>query len=372
MNSKIARTILLSLAALIFISSAFAGDWQHLVFQAKTAIKTDGSLPATKLVDFWVNQDRYESRFTIYKPNVKGLRVYIVVDGVSWPAFKQYTLFAATSIKSIDMPDGTKLPFGFLNMQDSALASGGITVKAGMSGQFLKLYHHQPTISVRVIGQPGQPVGNVPNVNVDVKGGVINVVKVDYPRPAVVNFGKPGIVKVKQSGQGRQSLINAVNVRGGKLDACLAVKGLNQLVCKGRRYKMTTIIGGMITGTSKTDGPIKKIYASNGLDGKVTAGEDLSPNGIRKVIAVRGGNGAIITAGGTQATPTPIGTIGKIYINLKKNGQYTTLNNCKFYSYALPKVQLNKKHAVIANVTGCSVTTPNGTTAIDAAYPNLK
>ena len=372
MNSKIARTILLSLVTIILVSSASA-SWKEYRFQARSDIKTDGTPNPTKPVDFWVNQDQYESRFTIYKPNVNGLRVYITIDGLSWDAFRQYTLFAATAIKSINNPNGTKTPFGFLNMQDSALSSGGITVKAGMSGMFTKLYYHQPTISVRVIGQPGQPIGNVPNVNVDVKGGVINVVKVDYPRPAVANFGKPGIVKVKQSGKGGgQSLINAVNVRGGKLDACLAVKGINQLIVKGRRYKKTTIIGGMITGTSKTDGMIRKIYASNGLDATITAGEDLSPNGIRKVVAVRGGNGAKITAGGTSATATPIGTIGKIYINLKKNGQYTTLNNCKFYSYALSKVQLNKKHAVIANVTGCSVTTPNGTTNIDAACPNLK
>ena len=379
MNSKIARAILLSLIAVVLVSSALAGDWKHYTFQARTDIKTDGTFAATKLVDFWVNQKGYESRFTIYKQNVSGLRVYIVVDGVSWDAFKQYTLFAANAVKSIDMPDGTKVPFGGLDMTDAALASGGnITIKGAMSGMFTKLYYRQPTISVRVIGQPGQSVGTTPNVTVDVKGSVINVVKVDFPRPpvtitpGVTNFAKVGTVKVKQSGTGRESLINAVNVRGGILGDCSAVVGLNQLIVKGRRYKKISIAGGNITGTCKTDGKIRKVYASNGLDGKVTSGEDFSPNGIRKVVAVRGGNGAIITAGGTKATVSPMGVIGKIYINLKKFGKYTTLNNCKFYSYLLPKVQLNKKHAVIANVTSCSVITPNGTTNIDAAYPNLK
>ena len=378
MNSKIARTIFLSLITVILVSSALAGDWKHYRFQARSDIKTDGSLNPTALVDFWVNHNGGQSKFTIYKPNVNGLRVYIVVEGVSWDAFKQYTLFAATSIKSITVPDGSAVPFGFLNMQDSALTAGGITVKAGMSGMFTKLYYKQPTISVRVIGQPGQPIGNVPNVNVDVKGGVINVVKVDYPRGALNISGATtntptGTVKVKQSGAGGgQSLINAVTVRGGILGDCSAVKGLNQLIVKGRRYKKTLIAGGSTAGTSKTDGPIKKIYASNGLGGTIIAGEDYSPNGIRKVVAVRGGNGAKIIAGDDSSPTTPVGTIGKIYINLKKFGANTTLNNCKFYSYAISKVQLNKKHATLAGVVSCDVITPDGTFPIDALYPNLK
>ena len=377
MNSKIARTIVLSLVAIILVSSALAGDWKHYVFQARTDIKTDGTPNPTKLVDFWVNQDGYESRFTIYKPNVNGLRVYIVFEGISWQAFQQYTLFAATSIKSITMPDGIKVPFGFLNMQDSALSSGGITVKAGMSGEFLKLYHHQPRMSVRVIGQPGQPIGNVPNVNVDLTGGKINVVKVDYPRSAMTISGATtnfttGTVAVKQSGDGRESYINAVTVRGGKLGACTAVHGINQLVVKGRRYKKTTIVGGSTTGTSTTEGPISKIYASNGLGGTIISGSDKSPNGIRKVICVRGGSGAKIIAGDDSSPTTPIGTIGKISISNKKYGQFTTLANCDFYSYAASKVRLNKKNTTFAEIVGCDVITPNGTFPIDATYKNLK
>ena len=379
MNSKIAQTILLSLITLVFVSSVSAGDWKRWRFQARSDIKTDGTPNPTKSVDFWVNSDGGKSRFTIYKPNVNGLRVYITIDGVSWDAFRQYTLFAATAVKSIDNYDGTKTPFGFLDMTDGTLAGGGnITIKAGMSGMFTKNYYHQPTISVRVIGQPGVTVGTAPNVTVENVGGVINVVKVDYPRPpvtitpGVTNFAKVGKVTVTQKGTGGQSLINAVNVRGGELGNCDADAGLNQLIVKGRRYKKISIVGGYITGTCKTDGKIKKIYASNGLNGKVTAGEDFSPNGIRKVLAIRGGDGAIITAGGTQATTSPMGVIGKIYINLKKYGANTKLNNCKFYSQQLPKVQLNKKHAVIADVTACDVITFNGTTPIDATYPNLK
>jgi len=375
MNSKIARTILLSLIAFILVSSVSA-SWKYYPFQARSDIKTDGTPNPTTPVDFWVNSDGGKSRFTIYKPNVSGLRVYITIDGVSWDAFRQYTLFAATAVKSIDNPDGTKTPFGFLNMTDGTLAGGGnITIKAGMSGMFTKLYYHQPTISVRVIGQPGQSVGSHPKVTVENEGGVINVVKVDYPRPAVTitpgvtNFPNVGEVVVTHKGTGGQSLINAVNVRGGKLGNCSAPEGLNQLIVKGRRYKKISIAGGSLTGTCKTDGKINKVYASNGLNGKITAGEDLSPNGIRKVLAIRGGSKAEIAAGDKT---TPIGLIGKIYINLKKYGVNTKLDSCKFYSYLLPKVQLNKKHAVIANVTGCSVTTPNGTTNIDAAYPNLK
>jgi len=372
MNSKIARTIILSLAAIILVSSSVADDWKHYVFQARTDIKTDGTYPATKLVDFWVNQDGYESRFTIYKPNVNGLRVYIVFEGISWQAFQQYTLFAATSIKSIDMPDGTKVPFGFLNMQDSALEAGGITVKAAMSGEFLKRYHHLPTMSVRVIGQSLQTIGNKPNVNVELKGGKINVVKVDYPRPAISEFANPGIVKVKQTGDGRESYINAVNVRGGQLGDCTAVHGINLLTVKGRRYKKTTIIGGNTTGTTTTEGKIDKIFASNGLGGKITSGSNKSANGIRKVVCVRGGNGAIITAGGTSATKTPIGAVGKISISLKKHGANTTLNNCKFYSYSASKIRLNKKYVTFANITGSDVITPNGTFPIDATYKNYK
>ena len=375
MNSKIARTIFLSLITVILVSSALAGDWKQYRFQARTDIKTDGSLNPTALVDFWVNHNGGQSKFTIYKPNVNGLRVYIVVEGISWDAFRQYTLFAATATKSITLPDGTAVPFGFLNMQDSALTSGGITIKAGMSGMFTKLYHRQPTISVRVIGQPGQTIGNGPNVNVDVKGGVINSVKVDYPRGALSISGAttnttPGIVKVKQSGTGRESLINAVNVRGGILSDCQAVVGVNQLIVKGRRYKKTLIAGGSIAGTSTTEGPIKKVYASNGLGGTITAGDNNYPNGVRKVVAVRGGSGAKVIAGGDQTIP--IGTIGKVYINLKKFGANTTLSSCNFYSYATTKVQLNKKHATLAGVVSCNVVTPDGTFPIDALYPNLK
>ncbi len=377
MNPKIARTIVLSLVAIILVSSALAGDWKHYVFQARTDIKTDGSPNPTKLVDFWVNQDGYESRFTIYKPNVNGLRLYIVFDGISWQAFQQYTLFAATSIKSIDMPDGTKVPFGFLNMQDSALESGGITVKAGMSGEFLKRYHHLPIMSVRVIGQSLQTIGNVPNVNVDVKGGKINVVKVDYPRSAMtISGGKTnfttGTVSVKQSGDGRESYINAVNVRGGKLGNCEAVHGINQLIVKGRRYKKTTINGGNITGTSTTEGKIDKVFVSNGLGGTIISGSNHSANGVRKVICVRGGSGAKVIAGDDSSPTTPIGAVGKISISTKKYGQYTTLANCDFYSYSVSKVRLNKKHTTFAEVVGCDVITPNGAFPIDATYKNLK
>ncbi|MCK5852431.1 hypothetical protein KAH27_05315, partial [bacterium] len=356
--------------AIILVSSSMAEDWKRYVFQARSDIKTDGTLNPTKLVDFWVNQDGYESRFTIYKPNVNGLRVYIVFEGISWQAFQQYTLFAATAIKSIDMPDGTKVPFGFLNMTDAALTAGGITVKAGMSGEFLKLYHHQPRMSVRVIGQSMQTIGNAPNVTVDLKGGKINVVKVDYPRPAVSKFATPGIVKVKQSGKGRESYISAVNVRGGKLGDCTAVHGINQLTVKGRRYKKTTIIGGNTTGTTKTDGKIDKIFVSNGLGGTITSGDDKSANGIRKVVCVRGGNGAKIIAGGDQVTP--IGAVGKISISTKKHGANTTLANCNFYSYSVSKVRLNKKHTTFAEVVNCKVITPNGPFPIDATYKNLK
>jgi len=378
MNSKIARIILLSLIALVFVSSVSAGDWKQYTFMARSKIPSDTDPEdGRQRVNFWVNQDRYESRFTIYKPNVNGLRVYIVFEGISWQAFQPYTFFAASSINSVTLPDGTKVPFGFLNMQDSALSAGGnINIDAGMSGEFLKLYHHQPKISVRVIGQPDQPIGNTPNIDVDVKGGKINVVKVDYPRPAMVigdastNFNT-GTVTVKQSGDGRESYINAVTMRGGHLGNCVAVHRINQLTTKGRRFKKTTIIGGDFTGTATiTEGPIDKIYASNGLGGKITAGNNHYPNGIRKVVCVRGGSGAKIIAGGSETIP--IGTIGKISISLKKYGANTTLANCDFYSYALPKVRLNKKNTTFAEIVGSDVITPNGTFPIDANYKNLK
>jgi len=381
MNSKIARTIILSVITLALVASVSAGPhgWHNYRFIPRTAVNdASGATYANAPVDFWVQHNGNASGFTIYKPNVGGLRVYIVIEGVSWAAFKQYMIFGSSAGGFLTMPDGKLIPFGGIDMTKLEGHQTKVTIDAKMSGEFTKLYYKQPTISVRVIGQPGQTIGNEPDVDVDVKGGVINVVKVDYPRgplnaAGVITPGNLGTVTVDQNGGGgRFSLINAVNVRGGKIGNCNAEKGINQLICKGRRYKKVNIAGGSITGTCKTDGKIKKIYASNGLDGKITSGEDLSPNGISKVVAVRGGNGAIITAGGTQGSAIPIGTIGKITVNLKKYGQYTTLNNCKFHSYGTSKVKLNKKNVTFANIIGCDVITPNATYPIDATYPNLK
>ena len=372
MNSKLARTILFTLLAIVFVSSVSAG-WHKYSFEARTDIKTDGSMPPTTPVDFWVYHDAYDSRFTIYKPSVGGLRVYITFDGISWQAFQQYMIFGASKEVALTMPDGKEVVFGGIDMKVLDDKQADIKIEMILSKEFLKLYHHHPSVGIRVIGQPGQIAGRSPKVSVDVKGGIINVVKVDYPRAAItINNGvtnaSAGEVAVEQSGGEDQSSIGGVMVRGGIIKNCTAQRGIGRMVVKGKRFKKTFIIGGSYEGDSKTEGKVSLVYASNGLKGKVTSGEAYAPNGIRKIVCVRGGDSAQFIAGGDTAAP--IGSIGKIVVNLKQYGKYTTLNNCKFYCYNLPKVKICKK-ATIAGVTSCTVTTLSGTFPIDATYKNL-
>ena len=373
MNSKLAKTIIFSLLALVLVSTVSAEWKKYTFFPRKDVNDVDGATYATELVTFWVNHNGYDSRFTIYKPNVAGLRVYINIEGVSWQAFQQYMIFGGVG-GELTMPDGRLISFGGIDMTKLYGQQSKVEIKMIMSQEFLRLYHRNPSIGIRIIGQPNQTAGRHPDVEVDVEGSVINVVKVDYPRAAVnitangTNFVGTGAVTVKQTGDGRQSSIGGVMVRGGNIKKCESVRGIGKMVVKGKRFKKTLINGGTFTDNSTTEGKIGIIYCSNGLQKKFISGNDYAPNGVRKVVAVRGGDGAEIIAGGD--TTTPIGTIGKIVVNLKPYGQFTTLNNCKFYSYALPKVKICKK-ATIAGVVGCTVTTPNGTFPIDATYKNL-
>ena len=402
MKSNLARSLMLILTVLLFVSSASAG-WRFYSYDARTDIKTDGSVNPTKHVQYYVDQYRYMSYFTIYKPNVSGMRVYITVWGASYWAFEQYMLFGKSTSTVYTKPDGTDIVYGGIDMSDAALSAGGDEVKITMymSDEFKKLYGHNPQVGVWVIGQPGQVAGYQPDVTVDIDNAHIRFIKVDYPRPQIRIDGEVGNTNLNFVGGGAKVKgiteldmpygIGGIIVRGGFIEDSTSQTGFGQLVSRGRRVKKTLIAGGSCHGAIVTRGKIGRIFMSNGLGSPAGTGVPSAkvpkiatgynsvtkvryPRGIRKIILKRGGLNAIVAAGEDTGSSTwmPIGSIGKLVVNLKKYGLNTGLNDCTFASYATTKIQLNKKNVTFADTSTSKVETPSAQLFIDANYPNLK
>jgi len=365
---------------LIFASQTFAG-WQ----QEKVATYTsDGDING--YAEFAVNQSGQQSFFTIFK-RISGMRVYMTFFGVTYPEFKYYMKFGSSAMEIKNYPNDRDI--GFIGGIDFSIfdKSTFVDIKMNVSDHFGLQYGKQVEVAFNIIGgNPGQAVGPLPNVNIEVGNANIRSVRVTYPKPqisvdatttqiaAAVTGGKVsvacngGISLYKFGGS-----LGGVIVNGGVVDSLTAPNGIGLISASSRKVGIgkkklarlgfgqgakadPTLVGGTIGGTITTKGRIDVIFAGNGLGAPLNNGfAEMKPSiacgydgfasysgrNIKKIIAKRGAWGATVAAGSAAATASPdfLGGIGKVLVTKRPKGAINYYggsalsNGCNFISY---------------------------------------
>ena len=367
--------------ALIFASQTFAG-WQH-----ERIATYDSNGKANGYAEFDVNQSGQQSYFTIFK-RIAGMRVYMTFFGVTYPEFKNFMRFGYSTLEIwTGYPDDT--PIGFIGGIDFSKinASSFVDINMGVSDHFGLQYGKQLEVAFNIIGgNPGQAVGPLPDVNIEVNNASIRSVRVTYPKPQIrvdstttqivanISGGKV-TVTCNRAGSYYKfgGSLGGVIVNGGIINALTAPSGIGLISASARRASLgkkklarlgfgqkakavPTLIGGTIGGVITTKGKIDVIFAGNGLGApanngfseqkpSIACGNDgtvsYSGRNIKKIVAKRGAWGATVAAGSKPATASPdfLGGISKVVVSAKKRGAINygggaaLSNACNFISY---------------------------------------
>jgi hypothetical protein len=383
------RMLVLALVTVALSMPAAAG-WKYVNFN----MYSEGGNPPLGTVDynvhFWLNWERYQSHFTMYK--VAGsMRIYVTVFGASYEAFKQQT-----SEWDSDDQDGRPNPGdpaagigspGAINWTDDTLVDndGNINFVIWCPDFFRDVYGHPLRVSVFVAPHPGRRYGPNPDVNVTVNNGVLESVKVVYPRQPtrggdeqvdiVDDLGRVSAqcgypeFSIEDFNNRAIGWIGVIHVGGGILGSSsedtTGWQGLLHLISRARRHKKIGLLqGGTMDQLIATGGRMTRIYTDNGLGAPVAPGmpdatapeigagwrleyddngpDHATPFGVSRVVMKRGGLNARVTAGSDPTASTPAdwafqGQIKKIVCKDKGGGANTGVNDCTFVTLGVPK-----------------------------------
>ncbi|GEM_PF-3445349 len=364
------QTLIMFVAVFALASQLFAG-WQK---QTIVRYNTDGSVKST--VNFYVNQSGQESHFTIYKN--AGLRIYMTFFGATWPQFKNYMMWDdQTALAPEDFPHGNTLPgfplkilgmMGGVDMKDATIYNGStINLKMFISDFFYNQYGKQVSVAFELCPYPGQVVGSLPDVNIEVDNAMIRKVQVTYPRPQMeVKDGTNFVLAVNEN-QGKVTVkcnkmqtanvshggsIGGIFVDGGYIQDVQALGGCDILQIRPRKLSIgkkkleklgivgpidPSLFGGYFKGDVEVKGRIIKVYSANGLGNKnISCGRDSNVSyhnrNLNKIILPRGSEGGKIAAGskpGTSGSFDFFGAIGKVVCGVKKLGQVSYAGDAK-------------------------------------------
>ena len=402
MKRHIIRALAMVVIAVLLAVPASAG-WKYVYFDMYTAAGA-----VNYPVNFWLNWDKYDSHFTMYK-NINSMRVYVTVFNASYDAFKQQT--ANWNADDADPPAAGNPSAnvgspGTISWTDEELSDGGanddiITFYMWGADFFRDVYGKPLGVSVLIAPHPDRKVGLNPIVEVTVNNANIYNVKVVYPRQAVRGIDIPDIagslgtvcvqdgdpaLKAGEFTHEPMGHIGTIQVGGGILGGAgfttTGYEGILNLISRARRIKKFNILqGGTMDKTIASGGRIIRVYTDNGLGtpvGKpgvkvattplIGAGWQINydddgasvarPWGINRVVMKRGGNNARVTAGSDPTAATVAGwafqgIIKKLRCDDKGGGANAGLNGCTFVTLGIPK----KTGSAV--ITGCTVETPN-------------